>query len=448
VRTGKIRWVFHSIPHPGEFGYDTWPEDAFRTAGGVHNWSELTIDEARGIAFIPFGTGRFDFYGGNRKGANLFANSLVALDARTGKRLWHHQLVHHDLWDFDLPQAPKLLTLRRNGQNVDVVAQATKQGFIFVFDRVTGAPFFPIEERPVPQSDVPGEFSWPTQPYPTKPSSFAVQSFTEKDINPLLPPAEQDYLRQRLRNSRNEGLYTPPSLQGSISMPGHNGGANWGEQRRGSRARRVLRRLQEHAGHAAARAQQRRATRTGQRAWGRARRPDHHEGRSGAAARRGHRGGREGPGALHLAVRFHPEPGERHDRHRAAVVAPHRIRPEHGRHEMAGARRRRHRAGCCRHSGELGIAHAAWRTAGDRGGTGVRGHRLGSYRAGLRPGHGQVVWSANLPTGSEGVPASYEVNGPAVHRVSRRGGHGRLFDSVRQRCAGGAGRYIAYALPK
>src|SRR5688572_12627295 len=192
VRTGKVRWVFHSIPHPGEFGYDTWPEGAFRTAGGVHNWSELTIDEARGIAFIPFGTGRFDFYGGNRKGANLFANSLVALDARTGKRLWHHQLVHHDLWDFDLPQAPKLLTLRRGGRNVDVVAQATKQGFIFVFDRVTGAPFFPIEERPVPHSDVPGEFSWPTQPYPTKPPSFAVQSFTEKDINPFLPQAEKD----------------------------------------------------------------------------------------------------------------------------------------------------------------------------------------------------------------------------------------------------------------
>jgi glucose dehydrogenase len=228
VVTGKVKWVFHSIPHPGEFGYETWPDGAFRTAGGNHNWSELTIDAARGIAFIPFGTARFDFYGGNRQGANLFANSLVALDARTGKRLWHHQLVHHDLWDFDLPQAPKLLTLRRNGRNVDVVAQATKQGHIFVFDRQTGVPFFPIEERPVPQSDVPGEVTWPTQPFPTKPAPFAVQSFTEKDINPFLPRAEQEYLRERLRNSRNEGLYTPPSLQGSVSMPGHNGGANWG----------------------------------------------------------------------------------------------------------------------------------------------------------------------------------------------------------------------------
>ena len=228
VRTGKVLWTFHSIPHPGEFGYDTWPEGAFRTAGGVHNWSELTIDDQRGIAFIPFGTARFDFYGGNRQGANLFANSLVALDARTGKRLWHHQLVHHDLWDFDLPQSPKLLTLRQNGRTLDVVAQATKHGYIFVFDRVTGKPVLPIEERPVPQSDVPGEATWPTQPVPVKPAPFAVQSFTEKDINPFLPQAEQGYLRQRLRNSRNEGLYTPPSLQGSVSMPGHNGGANWG----------------------------------------------------------------------------------------------------------------------------------------------------------------------------------------------------------------------------
>ena len=147
VRTGKVKWVFHTIPLPGEFGYDTWPEGAFKTAGGVHNWSELTVDEESGIVFIPTGTGRFDFYGGNRQGANLFANCIVALDARTGRRLWHHQLVHHDLWDFDLPHAPKLLTLRQNGRNVEVVAQATKKGFVFVFDRKTGEPVFPIEER-------------------------------------------------------------------------------------------------------------------------------------------------------------------------------------------------------------------------------------------------------------------------------------------------------------
>jgi quinoprotein glucose dehydrogenase len=228
VVTGKIVWVFHSIPHPGEFGYDTWPEGAYKKAGGVHNWSELTIDEQRGIAFIPFGTARFDFYGGDRHGANLFANSLVALDARTGKRLWHYQLVHHDLWDYDLPQAPKLLTLRQGGRNVDVVAQATKWGFIYVFERTTGKPVFPIEERPVPQSDVPGEQSSPTQPFPTKIPPFARQSFTEKDINPHLPEAEKARLRELLKNVRNEGLFTPPSLEGSIQLPGHNGGANWG----------------------------------------------------------------------------------------------------------------------------------------------------------------------------------------------------------------------------
>ena len=228
VVTGKIAWVFHSIPHPGEFGYDTWPEGAYKKAGGVHNWSEFTIDEQNGIAFIPFGTARFDFYGGDRVGNNLFANSLVALDARTGKRLWHYQLVHHDLWDYDLPQAPKLLTLKQNGRNIDVVAQASKFGFIYVFERKTGKPVFPIEERPVPQSDVPGEVTSKTQPFPMKVPPFARQSFTEKDINPHLPQAEQERLRQLLKSVRNEGLFTPPSLEGSISLPGHNGGANWG----------------------------------------------------------------------------------------------------------------------------------------------------------------------------------------------------------------------------
>jgi quinoprotein glucose dehydrogenase len=227
VQTGKLRWVFHSIPHAGEFGYDTWPKDSYKTAGGVHNWSELTVDEANGIAFIPFGTARYDFFGGNRAGNNLFANSLVALDARTGKRLWHQQLVHHDLWDYDLPQAPKLLTIRHDGRSVDVVAQATKHGFVFVFDRKTGAPIWPIEERPVPKSDVPGEFASPTQPYPTKPAPFAVQSFTEKDINPFLSDEDKALLRERLKTSRNDGLFTPPSFEGSVEMPGHNGGANW-----------------------------------------------------------------------------------------------------------------------------------------------------------------------------------------------------------------------------
>ena len=225
--TGEMRWVFHVIPHPGEFGYDTWPEDAYLTAGGVHNWSEFTVDAANGIAFIPFGSPRYDFYGGDREGDNLYGNSLVAINARTGERLWHQQLVHHDVWDYDLPQAPKLLTLTIDGREIEVVAQATKHGFLFVFDRLTGEPVWPMEEMPVPQSDLTGEVTSPTQPFPTVLEPFAVQSFTEADINPFLPEDEQELLRQRLRTSRNEGLFTPPSFAGSISMPGHNGGANW-----------------------------------------------------------------------------------------------------------------------------------------------------------------------------------------------------------------------------
>jgi quinoprotein glucose dehydrogenase len=228
VRTGKLAWTFHSVPEKGEVGADTWPEAALANGGGVHNWSELTVDEARGIVYIPFGTARFDFYGGNRIGDNLFGNSVVALDARTGKRLWHFQAIHHDLWDYDFPQAPKLLTVRHDGRNVDVLVQASKQGFLYVLDRVTGKPLWPIEEKPMPQTDVPGEVSSPTQPIPTVPLPFARQSFTEKDINPYLTAEEQAAVRELLKNSRNEGLYTPPSLRGTIQMPGHNGGANWG----------------------------------------------------------------------------------------------------------------------------------------------------------------------------------------------------------------------------
>jgi quinoprotein glucose dehydrogenase len=228
VVTGELEWVFHSIPHEGELGYDTWPKGTQATAGSVHNWSEMTVDEENGIVFIPFGTARYDFFGGNRQGDNLYANSLVALDARNGRRLWHQQLVHHDLWDYDLPQAPKLLTIRDGRRTREVVAQATKHGFLFVFDRKSGEPVWPIEERRVPQSDVPGELTSPTQPFPTKPAPFARQTFTAADINPYLPDAEKEVLRQKLRYGRNEGLFTPPSFQGSIGMPGHNGGANWG----------------------------------------------------------------------------------------------------------------------------------------------------------------------------------------------------------------------------
>jgi quinoprotein glucose dehydrogenase len=228
VRTGKLAWIFHVIPHEGEFGYDTWPEGHYKLGGGGHNWSEFTIDEEDGIAFVGFGSPRYDFYGGDRKGNNLFANSLVAIDARTGKRIWHQQLIHHDLWDWDIPQSAKLLTIRQNGKPRQVVAQATKQGFLYVFDRKTGQPIWPIVERPVPQTDVPGEWTSPTQPFPTKPAPFAKQSFTEKDINPYLPKEAQEEVRARLRSYRNEGMFTPPSFEGSVSMPGHNGGANFG----------------------------------------------------------------------------------------------------------------------------------------------------------------------------------------------------------------------------
>lgn len=228
VVTGELVWVFHVVPRPDEFGADTWPENANASFGGVHNWSESTVDPELGIIYIPTGTARYDFYGGNRHGANLFGNSLLALDARTGKRLWHFQTIHHDLWDYDLPTAPKLLTVNHDGERVLAVAQPSKQGMLYVFDRRTGEPLWPIEERPVPQSDTPGEESWPTQPFPTAPPPFARTSFTEDDINPYLPKADQDRVREIFRNSRNEGPYTPPSLQGTIMMPGHNGGANWG----------------------------------------------------------------------------------------------------------------------------------------------------------------------------------------------------------------------------
>jgi glucose dehydrogenase len=228
VRTGKLEWVFHTVPEKGEFGADTWPEAALNSGSGVHNWAEFTIDEDRGIVFVPTGTARYDFYGGNRHGANLFANSIIALDAKTGKRLWHFQTVHHDLWDYDLATSPKLLTVKHDGRDVDVVAQASKHGFVFVFERDSGKPLWPIEERPVPQSDVPGEQTSPTQPYPTLPPPFARQSFTERDVNPYLPEASQAALRELLRTSVNKGLFTPPSLQGSIQLPGNSGGANWG----------------------------------------------------------------------------------------------------------------------------------------------------------------------------------------------------------------------------
>jgi quinoprotein glucose dehydrogenase len=227
VRTGAIRWIFHTIPRPGELGHDTWPADAWQTAGGANSWAGMSVDVERGIVYVPTGSATPDFYGGDRIGANLFANTLLALDAETGRRLWHFQTVHHDLWDRDLPAAPNLVTVTRDARRVDAVAQITKSGFVFLFDRESGTPLFRIEERAVPASDLPGEQAWPTQPFPLEPAPFARQAMTEADLTDLSPNARTAALR-RFRALRSHGLFTPPSRQGSIVLPGFDGGGEWG----------------------------------------------------------------------------------------------------------------------------------------------------------------------------------------------------------------------------
>ena len=230
VRTGKLVWTFHTVPRPGEFGYETWPEGAWKTVGGANNWAEQSIDEKRGIIYIPTGSPKYNFYGGHRKGANLFGDCLIALNARTGKRLWHFQTVHHDIWDLDNNSAPQLTTIRHNGRSIDVVAMAGKTGYLYVFDRVTGRPIWPIEERPVPQkTGVPGEELWPTQPFPTAPPPFSRQKFTVDDLNPyILTPEEREQFRARILAARNEGPFTPIGFEEVIHMPGNQGGSNWG----------------------------------------------------------------------------------------------------------------------------------------------------------------------------------------------------------------------------
>jgi quinoprotein glucose dehydrogenase len=229
VITGRKVWQFHTIPVPGEFGYETWPKDAYKYVGGANTWGSMSVDEARGIVYVPTGSATYDFYGADRHGQNLFANCLLALDARTGKRLWHFQTVHHDLWDFDNASAPQLVTVRHKGRRVPAVAYAGKTGFLYAFNRVTGEPLWPIEERPVPKSDVPGEQAWPTQPFPTKPPPFVRQTFTVDDVNPWLGTSQEyDAMRDRVSKARNEGIFTPPALIDTISIPGNQGGSNWG----------------------------------------------------------------------------------------------------------------------------------------------------------------------------------------------------------------------------
>ncbi len=228
VRTGELAWTFHTVPHPGEFGYDTWPKDAWKTVGGANDWSGMALDDERGIVYIPTASPKYNFYGADRAGANLFGDCLVALNARTGKLIWYYQMVHHDIWDYDNGTTPMLATVRHNGKLVDVVAQAGKVGFVWVFNRATGEPLWPIEERQVPQSTMPGEQTWPTQPFPTTPPPFARQTFTAEDLSPFLEPGEHEQLRSQIQAAHNEGLFTPPGLGDTVEMPGNNGGANFG----------------------------------------------------------------------------------------------------------------------------------------------------------------------------------------------------------------------------
>lgn len=227
ARTGKRRWIFHTIPRPGQYGYHTWPQDAWRTQGGVNNWAGMSIDERTGRLFVSLGSPAFDFYGGDRPGQNLFGNCVLALDARTGERAWHYQTVHHDVWDYDLPAQPILATSTRNGRKIDVVAQVTKTGLIFILDRQTGQPVFGVEERDVPQSDVPGEQTWPTQPVPLKPPPLIKQGFFADDVSDVTPQSTA-YVQEILDQHRHGEIFLPPSLQGTVVRPGFLGGALWG----------------------------------------------------------------------------------------------------------------------------------------------------------------------------------------------------------------------------
>ncbi len=229
ARTGKLVWQFHTIPHPGEPGYDTWPKDAWKRVGGANCWGEMSLDVQRGIVYVPTASAKYNFYGADRHGADLFADCLLALDARTGKLLWYFQMVHHDIWDYDNAAAPKLITVWHDGRKVDAVAQAGKTGFVYVFDRVTGKPLWPIEERPEPRSEMSGEETWPTQPFPLQPPPFARQSFTSADLSPLIgDPEEAGRFRRQIDASHDGGLFTPPDLGDTMEMPGNSGGANWG----------------------------------------------------------------------------------------------------------------------------------------------------------------------------------------------------------------------------
>ncbi len=230
VRTGKQEWIFHTIPYPGEPGYETWEDkNAWKMTGGANNWMGMIIDRNTGIAYVPLGSASMDFYGGKKRGDDLFADCMVALDANTGKRIWHFQYIHHDTWDWDPSSAPVLLTVTHNGKEIEAVAQTTKTGFVFLFNRASGEPLFPIVETPVDTvTDLIGEKLSPTQPIPQKPAAFVRQSFTEKDINPYLSPEEFADVKAKLAGYHTGSMFKPESKAGTIIFPGFDGGAEWG----------------------------------------------------------------------------------------------------------------------------------------------------------------------------------------------------------------------------
>ncbi len=227
ARSGKLRWSFHTIPHPGEYGYQTWPKGAWQYIGGANNWCGMSLDVDRGIVFVPTGSAAFDFYGANRVGDDLFANSLIALDVNTGKRLWHFQSVRHDLWDRDLPTPPALVRVKHDGKWVDAAAQLTKSGWVYLFDRETGKPLFPVEYHKYPKSEVDGEVTAETQPLPVKPAPFARQIFTPDMVTDRTPEAHAAVLK-RLQASVSAGQFVPLNLKGTIIFPGLDGGGEWG----------------------------------------------------------------------------------------------------------------------------------------------------------------------------------------------------------------------------
>lgn len=226
VRSGRQLWRFHTVPRPGEFGHETWEGDSWKDRGAANAWGGYSVDTQRGLVFAGLGSAAFDFYGGDRKGANLFANCTIALDGRTGQRVWHFQTLHHDLWDHDIPTYPNLVSVTHQGRRIDAVAQVTKTGYVFLFDRESGKPLFEVKEVPAPASDVSGEEAWPTQPVPVRPPAFCRVTMSEDEVTDIAPE-NREFVLAKLRELEGRAQFAPPSLEGTIVVPGFHGGATW-----------------------------------------------------------------------------------------------------------------------------------------------------------------------------------------------------------------------------